>query len=442
MAQLTAAPGKKISIFIALFLGFAGVGAAQDITEKKDLAVFSLSYYQWQVPGGALSLVDSQIRRVFTGIGRFNVIGMEYRLDSAGIDEFISKIKEVKEREIELPETVRLGQEAFTEADFNRLIGAFILVVPVMKSYELVRLDRNDYTSRIEVSFNFINVETAEAFGYFTVDVDARADTGSMAVRLAADRIAGELVYKLKSVPEFQLKTGIIDVRGRQVLLEFGTNMGVRIGDEYAIVTDMVLPTGHVTSEETGLLVIKEVKEEISTATLIYADRKPSIGDQLREVPRFGFDTGAALRTVFARNLLSSTDAVMMIGVRQSTSRGFLTYRPIVGVDFPFSLLGYVRLPGLMVNIYGGGEMVWYLRRFQMVPTAAIGIGGSVPLHEEESFQVSHAGGFVEVVMSYLFKRDVRVQLNLGYSGWFGLSALSGDSYYGPHIGIGGTYKY
>jgi hypothetical protein len=41
-----------------------------------------------------------------------------------------------------------------------------------------------------------------------------------------------------------------------------------------------------------------------------------------------------------------------------------------------------------------------------------------------------------------MFNRDFKVQLTAGYSGWFGLSVRSGDSYYGPHIGIGGTYKY
>jgi hypothetical protein len=114
----------------------------------------------------------------------------------------------------------------------------------------------------------------------------------------------------------------------------------------------------------------------------------------------------------------------------------------LVGVDVPLSLLGHVDLPGLIVTIYGGGELVWYLRRFQFVPTAAVGIGGSVPLREDEVFQVSHAGGFVELVASYLFSRDVKVQLSAGYTGWFSLSELSGDSFYGPHIGIGGTYKY
>ena len=418
------------------------MAGAQEISEKNDLAVFALSHYQWQIPGGAFSLVDDQIRNVFEGIGRFNVIGMEYRLDTAGIDEFIAKIREVKEQEVSLPETVRLGQEAFTEADFNRLVGSFIVVVPVMTNYTLERLDRSEHEARIEISFNFIDIENAQSIAYFTIAVDARSDASGKAVRLAADRIAPALVYELRTIPEFQLKTGIIDVRGRQVLLEFGANMGVVRGDEYAIVTDKVLPTGHVSSEETGLLVVKEVKEEISSATLIYSDGRPNVGDQLREVPRVGFDTGANLRAIFSSSDFGPTDAVVTIGARQSTSRGFLTYRPIIGIDVPFSLLGHHYLPGLIVNIYGGGEIVWYLWRFQLVPTAAIGIGGSVPLREGESFQISHAGGFVELVATYLFERDIKISLSLGYSGWFGLTEISGDSYSGPHVGIGGTYKY
>ena len=432
---------RKIVIIAALLI-FAQTAGCQEISEKKEIAVFSLSYYQWQVPGGALSLVDDQIRDVFSGLGRFDVIGMEYRLDSLGVDEFIAKIKEVKERDIELPETVRFGQQAFTEEDFRRLVGAFIVVVPVMTSYELEREEREKYVSRIEISFNFIDVESAQGFGYFSLGVEATAESAGGAVRLAADRIAPELVFRLRTIPEFQLKTGVIDVRGRQVFLEFGSNMGVRLGDEYAIVTDTVLPTGYVTAEETGLLVIKDVKEEISVGTLIYSDGKPDVGDQLREVPRLGFDTAATVRTVLAQSAYNPTDAVMMLGIRQSTSRGFLTYRPVVGIDVPFSLLGYVQLPGLIVTMYGGGEIVWYLSRFQFVPTAAVGIGGSVPLREDEGFQISHAGGFVELVASYLFSRDIKVQLSVGYTGWFGLSIRSGDSFYGPHIGIGGTYKY
>ena len=372
---------------------------------------------------------------------------MGYRLDTEGVDQFIEKIRELKEQGIDLPETVRLGQEAFTEADFTALANSFIVVVPVMTRYELERVSQDVFESRIEVNFSFINVAEAEAFGYFSVDVGAKAKSGREAVQKAADSIAPGLIFELRNVPEFQLKTGIIEVRGRQVFLEFGSNMGVQKGDEYAIVTDNVLPSGHVISDETGLMVVNDVKEEISIATLVYSQERPSMGDQLREIPRLGFDTGAHGRVMIttARDIEGRTivDRVVgMIGVRQSISRGFLGYRPIVGIDIPISVFGPTDLPGLIFNIYGGGEINWYLWRFQIVPTAALGVGGSIPTKDTDTFQVSHAGGFAELVVSYLLNRDLKLSATVGFSAWFSLSDAGGDTYLGPHVGIGATYKY
>ncbi|MBT3272681.1 MAG: hypothetical protein HN368_05980 [Spirochaetales bacterium] len=429
--------GFILCISVLMLLMVVSFVAAQEISEKQELAIFSLSHYRWQIPGGALALVDEQMKAVFVNLGRFNVVGMTYRLDGDGVDEFIRKIREVKEQNVELPETVRLGQEAFTEADFNKLINSFIVVVPVMTKYGLERGENGEFSSKIEVSFSFINVETAEGFGYFTVEVEGKADSGRQAVEQAAEKISPQLTFELRKIPEFQLKSGIINVQGRQIYLEFGANMGVAVGDEYAIVADTVLPTGHIISEETGLLIVDDVKDELSIATLVYSETKPQIGDQLEEIPRFGFDTGVHIRSVLAAEKL-----VGMIGIRQSISRGFLTYRPVIGIDVPFSVLGTTNLPGLVVNVYGGGEINWYLWRFQVVPTAALGVGGSVPLDEGESFKVSHAGGFIELLVSYLLNRDIKLSAAVGYTGWFRLSTDSGDTYMGPHFGIGATYKY
>ena len=432
---------KKAAV-AALFL-LTTAAFAQNASDKNDLAVLALSHYQWQIPGGAFSQVNEQIQNVFAGIGRFNVTGVDYRLDSEGIDDFIVKTREVKKNQVALPGMVRLGQEVFTEADFTRLAGSAIVVVPVVTLYTVDRLESDEYQARLEVSFNCIDIDAAGSFALFTVEASARADSGGKAVRFAADRIAPALVLELRTIPEFQLMTGIIDTRGRQVLLGFGANMGLGRGDEYTIVTDTVPSTGDVKSEETGLLVIKEVREEISVGTLIYSDGELNVEDQLREVPRIGLDTGLHMRTIFySSTLANEIDVVALIGIRQSTSLGFMTYRPIIGIDFPFSLLGYADLPGMIINFYGGGEIVWYLYRFQFVPTAAVGISASVPLRDGEVFQLAHAGGFVELVTTYLLGRDIRVTLSLGYSGWFGLTELSGDSYFGPQIGIGGTYKY
>src|SRR6056297_2150118 len=122
-------------IMVCLILLLPTIGA-QEVSEKKDIAVFKLSYADYSIPNGALGLVDQSIQNVFIELGRFNIIGMNYRLQSNDINAFIDKIREMKEADVEIPEEVRLGQETFTEADFNKLVGSFIVVVPVMSYYK------------------------------------------------------------------------------------------------------------------------------------------------------------------------------------------------------------------------------------------------------------------------------------------------------------------
>ena len=432
---------------VLLFCAAAVVSHGQEGQEKTDLAVLALSHYKWQIPGGALSLVDEQIMEAFIGLRRFNVTGMRYRLDAEGVDQFIDKIRDVNGQNVELPDTVRLGQEAFTAGDFSVLLNSVLVVVPVTTRYELEKVGEDLFEAQLKVDFTFIDVVEAEAFGSLSVEVAAKAASGREAVQRAADSVAPELVIGLRTVPEFRTKTGILVVRGRQVLLESGALMGVRKGDEYAIVDEMVLSSGHVVSEETGLMVVNDVMEEISFATLIYSQNQPSIDEQLREVPRIGLDTGAHARVMVtttpdAERGVVVNQVVGMIGVRQSISRGFLSYRPIVGIDVPFSIFGPTELPGFIINVYGGGEINWYLWRFQIVPAAAVGVGTSFPTNDSSSLGFSHAGGFVELLVSYLLTRDIKLSATVGFSTWIGLSAAGGDTYVGPHMGLGGTYKY
>ena len=429
---------RVAAVVAALCVATAGA-VGQQVSERKDIAVFALSYARWGIPSGALALVDEQTKEVFINLGRFNVLGMSYRLEESSIDEFIQKIREVKEQNVEIPETVRLGQEAFTEADFNRLVGSFIVVIPTVTFYESRRNENGDFRVDLKTSYTFVNVEKAETIDHFEISTTGSGESLQRAISAAAEGIAPKLQYELRGIPEFQLRTGIIDVSRGNVLLEFGRNMGVQRGDEYAITETRILPSGHEVTDEIGLLVVKDVDQEISYAKIIYSSRRPQVGDQLEEIPRLGFDTNAYVHTIFGvqDQQLAVSGA---IGVRQSTSRGFYNLRPFIGIEVPFGITSSLGLAGLTANLYGGGELNWYLWRFQLVPAAAIGLAGAIPLRETDSFSVSHVGGFVQMTGSLLLTRDFRVAVDLGYAAWFGLGA--GESYAGLVAGIGATLKY
>ncbi|MFW5711944.1 MAG: hypothetical protein ACOCW5_02760 [Spirochaetia bacterium] len=434
---------------LAVLLAITSVGA-QEISEKKDIAVFSLSYSDYSIPSGALGLVDQSIQNVFIDLGRFNIIGMKYRLESNDIDEFISKIKELKQENVEIPEKVRLGEETFTEADFNQLVGSFIVVVPVMSYYNVYE-EGNDYEAEIQTSFTFIKVDTAETFASFQIDTSASGENSRDAVKRAVDMIPIQLQYELRSVPEFQLKTAIVDVVGNEYIMEFGSNMGVQIGDEYVVTREQILPSGYTRTEEIGLFVIKNVSEQVSTAKKIYASEKTGIGDQMVEIPRLGFN-GSLYAHVLKDNAPEGTENRFVIGLSATATRGFYNWRPIVGAEVP---LGDNFLIWFPVMSYVGMEYNLRLGRLSIAPSAAVGLGAMVPIIGDEEFRenfdfLASFGGTAKISVNYLLNRDMLLNLNAGYSMYVGLFDdfyFDGDLYTNPadvegsFIGAGLTFK-
>ncbi|MBI9101999.1 MAG: hypothetical protein JEY99_06250 [Spirochaetales bacterium] len=437
---------KKKILLIALLMSLIFSLSAQEISEKKEIAVFALSYYGWDIPANAFGLVDSEITDVFVNLGRFKVSSMEYRLSAKDVGAFINEIRKSKEQNIEVSEDVRLGEATFTEADFNRLTGAFIVVVPVIAGYSTEINDDGNFETNITSSFTFINVETQETFASFNIETIGYGESRDEAIRSATSDIASQLTFEIRSVPEFILKTGIVEVFGRRkILMEFGTNMGVKKGDEFVIMRTKVLESGHQLNQEAGLIKINEVDETLSYGYVLYSKDAPYPGEQLKEIPRLGVDGSVYL------NQIGTT--ATMIGLRTEATRGFYGFRPIAGVEIPIA----EGAPdwGLPVNAYVGGAACWYMGRLFFQPTVGAGIGGYIPISEIEegdsimdNLEMTHIGGFAEFKASYLFSRDLRVFVDAGYAYWNGILddilgnyGFFGDTYKGSYIGAGVTLK-
>ncbi len=436
-------------IMVCLILLLPTIGA-QEVSEKKDIAVFKLSYADYSIPNGALGLVDQSIQNVFVDLGRFNIIGMNYRLQSNDISAFIDKIREMKETNVEIPEEVRLGQETFTEADFNKLVGSFIVVVPVM-SYYNVYPEGNDYEAEIQTTFTFINVDDATAFASFQIDTSSSGENQKKAVKGAVDAIPMQLQFELRSIEEFKLKTGIIDIVGNEYIMQFGSNMGVMVGDEYVSTQTEVLPSGFERVNETGLFVIKSVDREIATATRVYSDEKPGLGEQLVEVPRLGFNA-----EVYAHILNdNSTDEEkkrFVLGVQATATRGFYDWRPIAGVEVPLGDSLGIWFP---VMSYVGVEYNLRMGKLSITPTGSIGVGTLVPIIGDEEFRetfdiLASFGASAKIGVNYLINKDSMVNVYAGYTVYGGTfeGVLWDSEYYnnpaavqGTFVGAGFTFK-
>jgi hypothetical protein len=258
----------------------------------------------------------------------------------------------------------------------------------------------------------------------------------SRAVREAVDLIPMQLEYEVRKVPEFQLKTGIVDVMRGEVLIEFGENMGVKLGDEYSIVEQVELASGHQVMDSTGLLVIKDVSREVSVAKIIYSEGTPRVGDQLNEVPSLGTDSTVYAHALLPLGNLSLADVT--VGIRQGFNRGFYHARPIVGLEVPVTKIGWVFF-GFPMNAYAGVEGNIWFGRFQITPTAAGGIGMILPFWDTDRFLLSHLGFLTQIGINYLVGDGIRIFVEAGYSYWFG---LWGNSYGGILAGGGIQFRY
>ncbi len=426
---------KRLTVlFLFLFLCFSGV-SAQEVSKRKEIALFKLGYTNWNMPNEVLGLVDQSIENVFVNLGRFDVIGMTYRLKSQDVLAFIRKIKQVKSSHIKVPEKVRLGEETFTEADFNKLVESFIIVVPIVTYFDVRRGDTGDYAAEMETSFTFISADEGRAIAAFSVKTAGTDETRKGAVRNAAEDISTQLSYEIRKIPAFQLKTGIIDVMGREVILELGHNMGVKRGDEFHIVSTRVLPSGYTVERNSGLLVVKEVDEEVSTAQVFYAKKKPAVGDQLKEIPRLGFETA------FYTDYVNAYKPIVAMGFRQTVTRGFYSARPFVGAEIPLGVKDFVFF--FPVNAYIGGEINWYLGRLHITPSADISFGMLVPIDKEYQDHViySSLGGHVRLSVSFMVSDSMKLFVEEGYTTMQSMSIFF-DSYSGFFTGAGITLQY
>lgn len=393
----------------------------QVVSKKQEIAVFSLGYYKSNIPADVVGNIDEEIKGVFINIGRFDVLGMTQRLESEDVNVFIDNIKAFKEENVEIPEEVQMGKEFFTAADLNRLIGSFIVVIPSVTNYSREKLDNGEYRAAVKTTFTFLNVETAKAFAHATVETEAQDESLSKAVASAINRIPLQLTYEIRKIAEFQLRTGILEVSGSEIIMELGRDLGIKKGDEFVIVTSRVLDSGKTLTQEKGLVIIKEISEEVSIGKIIYAKGGAHVGEQLNEVPRLGFETAPYVHIVRDKDLKS--EPIVIIGLQQTVLRGFYDFRPIIGLEVP--LIANI-MWGIPFNFYIGGEWNNYLGRWQITPMAAVGIGAAYLWYlpddaKDYAFIFTHLGGKAQLTISYLVNKSIKFVFEGGYLHWFSM---------------------
>jgi hypothetical protein len=426
-----------------------------EISKKQDVAVFALGYYGYNIPLEVLANVDAEIQGVFVNLGRFNVLGQTERFSSKDVQEFINLIQTAKQNNTPLPDEVKFGDVQLTEGLLKKLYGAFVVVIPTIVDFK-VEKPNNEYQARIKTSVAFLNVAEGTTIGMANIETTGTSrETQTKAVAEAINAIPVQLTYEVRKIPAFTLRTQVLQADAFEAKMQFGTDMGVVVGDEYVVVKRSTIG-GLVDEREDGLLVIKDVGPQVSTAAVRYAGPTLKEGAQLREVPRLGFDAEPYLYymnyfgTVYGWDLgtqnLTPTNGVLAAGLKVAVSRGFYDVRPIVGIQLNFD-------PALWLPViaYAGVEYNMYLRRLALTGTAALaGASNAIVRILEENLSESddpwftHYGIKLNAGASYLISRDMRIFANVGLDYLLGLAnSLGGpfQSYGGYGIAAGVAFK-
>jgi hypothetical protein len=414
------------------------------VSEKKEIAIFSLGYYGFDIPRETLGTIDIDIQRVFLDLGRFTIFGMEKRFSTGDVDEFINILKKLKESTFVLPEKYQFGEAFLTEADFNKLVGAFIIAVPVVTSYNSQFVDDKEWKTDIKTNVSFINVADGTMIGIANVETQGTSrETQYKSVQDAIGGIPMQLQFEVRKISQFQNVTRVLASGIGGVDIQLGSNMGIKKGDEYAVIESDTLE-GFVDEREVGLILIKDVGTTRSKGIILFSSIPVEKDVQLREIPRLGLDFAGYVHNYVYVDGIGDNESSFIIGARAEATRGFYNIRPYGAVQAIADLSKWIPLSAIV-----GGQYSLFLRRLEFGGRAGLA-GGSNALVKilEENFSSTDDPWFTQLGVSggayasYLFSRDFKVFIEAQFDYLFGITnePIFG-SYGGYQIGLGATFK-
>ena len=436
---------KRTRILIAGLLAavlFAAplAAATPTVSEKKDVAIFALGYYGWAIPLETLGSIDIEIQKVFVDLGRFNILDYTERLSSGGLQQFIATLKKAKEANFVMPEKFQFGEAVLTEAEFNKLVGAFIIATPIVSEFNSrYNSDKSQWETDIKTNVTFIDVGAGgSVLGIAEVKTSGSdKDNQNKSISSAISGIPMQLQYEVRKVPAFQISTRVLAASGSEIKLQLGQNMGIKKGDEYSIIVGETVE-GFKNESEKGLIQIKDVGSEVSTGRVVYSSIKLTKDVQLHEIPRLGID---------AEGYFHLAGGTPLPGFKATMSRGFYGFRPYGAVQIPVSAVstyfGFFSV--IPVNVIVGGEYNLYMGRFTLTPYGGVGASYArvvTPIKSSDTTDwLSHIGVQAYVRASFLFTRELSVFGEAGLEYWLTMNDVFFQNYGGLGFGGGVAYK-
>jgi len=408
---------KKIILFMLLLLIANGL-CAQMVSKPRDIAVFSMSYYDTTIPFVLVEEIDAQVLSTAHGFKRLRVIGVDKRLMYNDLNAFYRAIQESREVNTIIPEEVAMGHVAFTRSDWNKAVNAYYILTSTVEDYDIQTksIEQRDGTVlteyEVEVSalFTVYSVQKKQKQAEFVLTAKAKHKKINEAFRQLAGMMGVRLEGQLRNVDDFRINTGVIATENPRVYFELGDTIGIYRGDEYAVI-------GYDSRNnpvETGLMVVIDTQRDFSTALTLYADPDVVVGDQLKEIPHWPVEFRTYGNVEFGTAYYSTeSDTILPLltgGLHVSWTRGMYRVRP----SFAFEINGFLGNYPVFSGLVGAEIMNTYIGRWQFLPTLHFFYTIAASKEKDVAPTTLELGGKLTTHISWLFARDFKIGLDVG----------------------------
>jgi len=403
----------------SLLLTFASPLFAEGASSRKDVAIFATGVNPGvSIGSDVLTRVDQKIIAVFAGMGRFNVISQAARLSTKDVAVFIKAIKSYKEDNFVMPPEFAYGEKALTVADFNKMVGAFFVAIPVVTSYDAGWDGQySNYEAKLELEITFINAADDTTYGVAHVSVSGSdKKSESKAIAAMVKNLQDGIESEIRNIPIFQLSSQILAVNGAEVKIQLGQDLGIKPGYEFAPLSSQTY--GGVTdTEEAGLIGIKSVSSSVSTGVVYWSDVPLKPGVPLKEVPRAGVD-------LFLSPMFLTDGSFLGANMR------FVSTGSSIDARFCFGLFSIFTDPGVPSAMYFGYEYNLILGKLSLTPWAGVGVGltmsNALGASGYSFGEVFAAYGLLTAIggldANYYLNRDTKLHLEGGLIGYYYLA--------------------
>jgi hypothetical protein len=414
-------------LFLTALLPAVGQTAESVDSQRSsdDLVVvlFSIDLDEYGLPEQVVSPGNERFRAAFRNSAAHTILTIPeiFPSDSSDPSELFPGGTASVDEVANLLET-RFGVSELREED-----RGILLVIPSVSFYEERKLDSDRYYLRLEVTVRFVTAGIGSAVQERIVAAAGLSADLDAARNQILEELQVQTAYQVRSIDRLRGARGILEVDGRVITIEYGRNDGVIRGDLYALDGDA----------GSGLLKVKTVDDDLSYGVLLYSDDPPAVGKPVEDAGRIGFDTSVYVRGLidFMAKQRYGRDprTILSVGVRQGTTLGMYTFRPVIGIE-----VGFPDLEAIPMHVYAGADIRWYIRRVQITPFAGGGIGFVFQNADTQTF--AYAGGLFQLNVSVLFGSRIRLFVEGGGVYWHGIGEY--DIYGGISFGGGIQIEY